>query len=246
MVLRSTAGRVCARLWSSIRSDCDCHQGLPELSWYLRRRAALYAGSGRAFSSGGLADSEAPHESDAYRVDVLTGICRGAGTKARAWIQLVGAHGTSDKVCFGADSSSDDGFPRGSQLSMQLLAPRDMGPLKRVYVERAKRSASDLGDGWFLEQIEVHGPHGERTVFPCHSWLGSSDCGNINCPLERNLIPADPCSGVQQFAPQPVTVVSAGVAYPHPDKVRNDGVRAVNTKHFGHGGEDAYFHITGK
>jgi hypothetical protein len=122
---------------------------------------------------------------------------RGAGTKAQAWLQLIGADGASGKVCF---EGSDDGFPRGSLLQLRMLAPRSMGAIKRVLVERAKRSASDLGDGWFLEQVEVHGPRGEHTVFPCHSWLGSSDCGNIVCEWRRLLSPPPP---LPCRAPQP-------------------------------------------
>ncbi len=65
-------------------------------------------------------------------------------------------------------------------------------------------------------------------------------------PLERNLIPAEASQVQEEFEPLPVQVVSAGAAYPHPDKVKNDKAKAVNTKHYGYGGEDAYFHITGK
>jgi hypothetical protein len=65
-------------------------------------------------------------------------------------------------------------------------------------------------------------------------------------PLERNLIPAEASQVKEEYVPAPVQVVSAGVSFPHPDKVKNDKAKAVNTKHFGYGGEDAYFHITGK
>jgi protein phosphatase PTC7 len=64
--------------------------------------------------------------------------------------------------------------------------------------------------------------------------------------LERNLIPVEPGTAQEQVATQPVQVTSAGVAFPHPDKVRNEGAKAVNTRRRGHGGEDAYFHVTGK
>jgi hypothetical protein len=146
------------------------------LARYLQRQAAFQT-TCQGLSSAGLAESESPHEYDSYQVDIQTGNVRGAGTKARAWVQLVGTHGVSDKVCF---EGSDDGFPRGSNLTMQVHVPKELGVLKRVFVERAKRSASDVGDGWFLEHVMVHGPHGELTVFPCHSWFGSSDCGYIN------------------------------------------------------------------
>jgi hypothetical protein len=47
-----------------------------------------------------------------------------------------------------------------------------------VHVE--KRKQTQLGDGWFLKHVEVEGPAGDRTLFPCNAWLGESDCGGFN------------------------------------------------------------------
>ena len=41
-------------------------------------------------------------------------------------------------------------------------------------------------------------------------------------------------------------IVASGLAVPHPDKVKNDGIKGVNRKGYGHGGEDSYFYCEGK
>ncbi len=102
------------------------------------------------------------------------GNVRGAGTNLPAYIQLIGSNGTSEKLLVGAD----DGFPRGSTLTFEAAAPKDIGEIRRCFVARAKSGYTNTGDGWFLEMVEVQGPHQEVYQFPCHGWFGHSDCGD--------------------------------------------------------------------
>jgi len=37
---------------------------------------------------------------------------------------------------------------------------------------------SEVGSGWYLDRIEVMGPEGTQSSFPCHNWLGKSDAGD--------------------------------------------------------------------
>ena len=132
----------------------------------------------KPYSSFGLAAAREPvPEFDVYRVTVVTGHTRGAGTKYAAWIQLFGTHGESDKFLI-ADSD-ENGLPKGSSKTFEMLVPRDIGSLRRVYVERDKGSSCDIADGWFLDSVRVEGPEEQLRLFPCHSWLGQSECGGI-------------------------------------------------------------------
>ena len=63
---------------------------------------------------------------------------------------------------------------------------------------------------------------------------------------ERNLIP---CAAVhlqeaiaEKLLEQPLSVHASGISVAHPEKARDPNARAVNRKHLGWGGEDAYFH----
>lgn len=204
------------------------------------------APSSKSFSrpSYGLAESEVAPEFDTYHVNVVTGNVRGAGTPSTAWIQLIGAEGQSDKYVIG--DSSDAGFQRGSRKQFDMPVPKGIGPLRRVFIERDASRATEVGSGWFLQQVEVRGPDGQLWLFPCHSWLGESDCGNIAGPLERNLLLLKASSADEVVASQPVHVAASGIAFPHPEKVMQQAMRGVNHRNSGHGGEDAYFYCTGR
>lgn len=195
----------------------------------------------RPFASYGLAAQVV--EYDVYRVAVVTGNVRGAGTHASAFLQLIGANGESERVIVG--DSEENGFTRGSKREVEIAARKDIGPIKRVHVEREKGSICDVGDGWFLDRVEVHGPHNQEYVFPCQSWFGQSDCGNVEGPLDRNLIPAAP-EVLETVVQRPVHVQGSGVSFPHPEKVLKNNVKGVNHKTFGYAGEDAYFVCYGK
>lgn len=63
-------------------------------------------------------------------------------------------------------------------MVLEAQAPKDIGELRRCFVERAKGGYTSTGDGWFLEMVEVQGPQQEIYQFPCHAWFGHSDCGD--------------------------------------------------------------------
>ena len=63
---------------------------------------------------------------------------------------------------------------------------------------------------------------------------------------ERNLIP---CGAIhlqeaiaENLLERPLSVHASGISVAHPEKARDPTARAVNRKHFGWGGEDAYFY----
>lgn len=193
----------------------------------------------------GVAARQLQNDLETYRVSVVTGNLRGAGTGSAAYVQLIGSHGESDKFVVG--NSEDEGLTRGSKVTFDVQVP-PIGPIRRVFVEREKASCTATGDGWFLESVIVHGPNGEHYSFPCNAWFGHSDCGDYEGSLERNLLPLVESEALQALAvqAQPVQVAVSGVAFPHPEKVIKNKIRGVNMKGFGYGGEDAYFYATGQ
>lgn len=78
-------------------------------------------------------------------------------------------------------------------------------------------------------------------------WLQQIQCV-FAAEFERNLLPCiKPApAAAAAAAPLPVSISAraAGIAIPHPEKVKN-GVRGVNHRNHGHAGEDAYFYTPG-
>jgi len=199
--------------------------------------------SRQSYAQYGLAAADVvQQELEQYKVTVITGNLRGAGTHSPAWIQLIGQNGMTAKYQLG--ETDGGGFERGTTKSFTIDVPKDLGPLRRIHIEKRRDRGTILGEGWYLQQVEVEGPGRERTVFPCNSWLGESDCGGYVGAIERNLLPAAHTKPVDQY--QPVHVQASGMSIPHPEKVVKYGMKGVNTKGFGHGGEDAYFFCEGR
>ena len=114
-----------------------------------------------------------------YRIEVVTGDVRGAGTQAPAIVTLYGESGKSSDYLVG-NEQDENGFERGSRKKYELNVERDLGSLKRIHVEQCEPSVTDTGSGWFLDAIEVTGPNGAVVLFPCHSWIGKNDAGDIS------------------------------------------------------------------
>lgn len=138
---------------------------------------------------------------------------------------------------------------------------KDLGPLKRILIQQVAASADELAEAsdsgqdssrvWYLDRIEVQGPDGEIYTFPSSSWIGNdADRGEVTS-MERNLIVAghhrdmyrsslhDPAHRITR----PLSVDANGFSIPHPDKVQ-EGIKGLNRKGMGHGGEDAYFYAS--
>ncbi|PNW88593.1 hypothetical protein CHLRE_01g036200v5 [Chlamydomonas reinhardtii] len=177
-----------------------------------------------------------------YTLTITTGNLRGAGSLTPAWVQLVGTQGKSERIIVG--DTEEDSLGRGTVRTVTVTVSEDLGQLRFVNVQRLGSSISDAGTGWYLEHVVVATPERRRLVFPCHAWFGEADCGGMRGPLERNLLPVSPEDSKERG--EPVRIVASGLAVPHPDKVKNDGIKGVNRKGYGHGGEDSYFYCEGK
>ena len=130
----------------------------------------------------GLAASK---EADLYNVRVVTGRRRGAETSDSVSIQLIGANCTTPPIPL----PTSDGFERGSVKEFTIPAPKDLGTIKRIHIEKDQGDELSRGGGWYLRQVEVDSPDGEHQIFPCNSWIGESDCGSIKGRKWGEILP---------------------------------------------------------
>lgn len=205
---------------------------------------------GFAAQAQALAEAPVPEATPSrYRIEVVTGDVRGAGTHAPAIVTLHGESGDSSDFVIG--NEEENGFERGSSKMYELNIERDLGPLKRIHIEQCEPSVTETGFGWFLDKLEVTGPNGQTITFPCHSWIGKNDAGDISGPVsnQRNLIPCQrldlPATSLNDLE-QPLVVQASAIAVPHPEKVNGGAGKAVNKRKTGWGGEDAYFYTCGQ
>ena len=166
------------------RSEFALTEGLRTQPVFLRPACAqhLQPPGFPSFAAQAQALAEAPVTQAApslYRIVVVTGDVRGAGTKAPAIVTLHGEAGHSSDFFIG-NEQDENGFERGSSKKYELHIQSDLGPLKRIHVEQCEPSVTETGFGWFLDKIEVTGPNGQTIVFPCHSWIGKNDAGDIS------------------------------------------------------------------
>lgn len=194
-----------------------------------------------ALGLGGSSPPSSSRETEPYKIKVITGRRRGAGTPDAVSLAIIGTNATTESMLL---DTGDSGFERGSEVVFTLPVRKDLGTLRRLHISKSMPMDHEPGHGWFLRQIEVTTAAGETTIFPCNSWLGNSDCGAYQASCERNLLPA--ATELIQGHHEAVHVTAAGMAIPHPDKILKNGLKGVNRQGFGYGGEDSYFYCEGR
>lgn len=165
-----------------LRSEFALTEGLRTQPALFRPACAqdLQPPGSSSFAAQAQALAEAPvAEASRYRIEVVTGDVRGAGTQAPAIVTLHGESGHSSDFVIG-NEQDENGFERGSSKKYELSIESDLGPLKRIHVEQCEPSVTETGSGWFLDKVEVTGPNGQTVVFPCYSWIGKNDAGDIS------------------------------------------------------------------
>lgn len=185
------------------------------------------------------ADASSQQTQFLYKIQIVTGNYRGAGTPASVFLKLFGSNSESQVF----QVAENVGFGRGTVETVTLPVDRELGTVKTVYVQRARIGASETRSGWFLDKVVVRGPTGEQMSFPCKQWLGKSEDGDVQGSLERYLVPSTFTVAGEETLPVQVQV--AGMSIPRPDKVGR-GMKGFNTKNKGWGGEDAYFYCHGR
>jgi len=116
-----------------------------------------------------------------YRITVITGTVRGAGTDATVRISVVGDKGKIDNEKL---ENAKDNFEKGKVDNFQI-STLDLGEIKHITIGHDGRG---IGSGWFLDKVFVtHENTGKRWTFPCNRWL---DKGEDDKKIERTLFPA--------------------------------------------------------
>lgn len=181
-----------------------------------------------------------------YKLSVVTGDVRGAGSSTPVVVTLYGDDDSnSESHVIGGEENQ--AFERATK-SQYVLYSKSLGRLRRIVIEQLpeKRGRSAEDTAWYLDRIEVLCPDGHRYAFPCSSWFGKDG-------KKKNLMVADEHKDTQRSSlhdpspayrlTQPLQVAASGFAIPHPSKVRS-GIKGVNRKGGGHGGEDSYFYAS--
>ena len=213
---------------------------LPGIPGYCRRPASS--------SSGALAATSEPGEVS-YTVEIFTGDFRMAGTDDEVSVRLIGQRGSSQEHTLYEDD--EDGivceFARGSKRVFTLSCP-DIGEVLLVQVFLRRRLSDAVTfDNWYLDRIHVGSPSGLTKVFAFGDWLGENEDGDLSETMQCELKPIDTL--VRENAEgyfdldEPLEIACGAYNIPNPDTLMGEkrSGKGVMRKHFGHGGEDAYF-----
>lgn len=92
-----------------------------------------------------------------YKLTFVTGVRRGAGTKARARVVLCGETGKSESFLLGGRDDDAGGFITGSRRVYYVNTSNNLGEIYRVDVELADYSIAEVGCRWFLDQVRKNG-----------------------------------------------------------------------------------------
>jgi hypothetical protein len=134
-------------------------------------------------------------EMQSYKVTVVTGSCKGAGTDSEVSIVLIGDKSDSGpaQVLQGPQGS----FSRGSKDVFILQVP-SLGDLKTV---RIGHDGKGLHPAWFLDSVEVEAGEKQKWYFPCQAWLGSFEGGAAGgVPVLKELSAASKGTSLQSGA----------------------------------------------
>lgn len=103
-----------------------------------------------------------------FRISVVTGDRRGAGTDANVWIRLHDVKGRKSPIISLNHTFKND-HERGETSSFSVKPILNFATLAKVELWR---DSFGFGDAWFVDRIEVQDLFScEQYVFPFHRWL---------------------------------------------------------------------------
>lgn len=179
-----------------------------------------------------------------YKVEIVTGDFRMAGTDDDVSIRLIGDRGSSPERILKNDTSSNSPseFTRGSRRVFMIQCP-DVGNLQGLQVG-LRRQPGDTSrfNNWYLDRVRVISPSGHKTVFSYQGWLGQTEDNKL-CSMQCELKPMSKATGCMEVLEFPLEVWCSAYNIPNPDSmtVEKRSTKGMMRKNFGHGGEDAYF-----
>lgn len=103
-----------------------------------------------------------------FRISVVTGDRKGAGTDANVWLRLHDANGRKSSVITLNHTFKND-HERGETSSFSVKPILNFGPVSKVEIWR---DSFGFGHAWFVDRIEVQELFsGELYQFPFHRWV---------------------------------------------------------------------------
>jgi hypothetical protein len=193
-----------------------------------------------------------------YKLRIITGDLRGAGTTEDMFVEMHGDDGSSGRKVLKMP------LTRASTVDVMIKVSGDLGRLQRMEVGfvDAEHALKTKGSGWLLDRIETFRIDNSMrripkpVIFPCQRWIGESESGSRSGGPLQTLFPlamelSYPRLGALAGAPRrtsasasaDMTLCAVAAGVPHPDKVAK-GVKGFVSKEFGYAGEDAYIAIS--
>jgi hypothetical protein len=172
-----------------------------------------------------------------YKLRVITGDLRGAGTSEPIFLELHGERGSSGQIVMKPP------LTRASTVDVMFEVDGDLGRLQHMdvgFVDGAQ-ALTIKGSGWLLDRVETYRIDTSMrripkpVVFPCQRWIGESESGSRSGGPLQTLFPLamELCyprlghlagrtarPAISSSADLVLRAVAAGV--PHPDKVPED------------------------
>jgi len=117
-----------------------------------------------------------------YRITVITGTEKGAGTDSNVSISMIGTLGKLDKTVL---DNEHNNFETG-HVDKFKIATLDLGDLKSITIGH---DGKGIGSDWQLDKVMISCEEtAKRWIFPCNKWIGS---GKDDGKMERTLTPGD-------------------------------------------------------
>jgi len=125
-----------------------------------------------------------------YRIVVVTGLERAAGTDSNVYCSIVGTDGKIDTMRLDNDKNN---FERG-RIDKFRHESLDIGDLKEITIGH---DGKGFGNAWFLDKVFiVNEGNGSRWIFPCKQWF---DASKGDKKRERTLVPGSKGSTTYQI-----------------------------------------------
>ena len=126
-----------------------------------------------------------------YKLRIITGDLRGAGTTEEVFIELHGDNGSSGRTVLKMPLS------RASMVDAMIEVSSELGRLQRMEVGfvDAEQALKTKGSGWLLDRIETFRIDNSMrripkpVIFPCQRWIGESESGSRSGGPLQTLFP---------------------------------------------------------
>ncbi|ELU03454.1 hypothetical protein CAPTEDRAFT_227139 [Capitella teleta] len=158
-------------------------------------------------------------DSVTYQINVCTGSCIGASTRAEVKIVLIGQNGRTEEIYLEDSKLHKVPFQKGQEDEFRVKC-FDLGRLKRIIIGHDRKQ---IACGWFLDRVRVRDLKARvEYLVLCDKWLSSTDGDGItfkefpvtgasgykDVSAEVDNAPTPPSSPVQHVRSEPRVMFS--------------------------------------